>query len=130
MQNLKPYKGVEITFRQGYVHITHPENFVVLPADLDTLWMNVANACRIYDCNRVLNEGRVDFSHLRVFDSYNAGYQAGEIRGLRMACLFYDHTPDEKTEFFITVASNRGAIIKYFNDRAEALKWLGVEEDE
>jgi hypothetical protein len=124
MQNSQSYKGVEFTFREGYVHITHPDNFVILSEDLEKLWVNLAAACRAFDCNRVLNEGNLDLSKLRAFDSYTAGAQAGEIRGLRMACLFHDFQPDEKAEFFQTVAANRGAKVKFFTDRAEALKWL------
>jgi hypothetical protein len=130
MQNSELYKGVEISFRDGYLHITHPDNFVLLPEDIDVLWMNLTGFCRQYDCRRILNEGRIDLSHLRAFDSYNAGSQAGEIEGLRMACLFHGYVPDEKAAFFQTVASNRGSKVEFFTDRAEALKWLGVAENE
>jgi hypothetical protein len=75
----------------------------------------------------VLNEGHVDLSKLRAFDSYSAGTKAGEIEGLRMAVLFHGYEPDERAEFFKIVASNRGAKVEFFNDRREALEWLGVE---
>lgn len=119
---------VEIIFRGEYLHITHPDNFVLLPEELNKLWQNLAAACKIHDCRRVLNEGNLDFSKIRAYDAYNSGSQAGEIRGLRMACLFPNYEPDEQSEFFKTVASNRGATIELFTDRAEALKWLGVVE--
>jgi hypothetical protein len=130
MQNSETDNGVVITYRDPYLHITHPDDFVILSEHIDVLWHNLSEACSAHDCRRVLNEGNIDFSQLRAFDSYSAGFQAGEIEGLRMACLFPKYQPDEKFEFFQTVASNRGAKIEFFTDRAEALKWLGVDGSE
>ena len=127
MQNSESDIGVVITFQDGYLHITHPVNFVVQPQDIEGLWANLFKACQKFDCRKILNEGHLDLSRLRAFDSYNAGSQAGEIVGLRMACLFHGYTLDEKGEFFQMVASNRGSTIKFFTDKTEALKWLGVE---
>ena len=121
---------VEINFRGQYLHITHPDNFVLLPEELDDLWQNLANACKTHDCRKVLNEGNLDFSKIRAYDSYSAGSHAGEIRGLRMACLFPNYKPDEQSEFFKTVAANRGATIELFTDRDAALKWLDVDESQ
>ncbi len=127
MQNSESNKDFVITFREGYLHITHPASFVVLPEYIESLWANLFEACRKYNCNRILNEGHLDFSKLRAFDSYSAGSQAGEIVGLRMACLFQDYTLDEKGAFFQMVASNRGSTIEFFTDKTEALKWLRVD---
>jgi len=126
MPESEPDREVVITFRDEYIHISHPDNFVILPEAIEGLWQNLAEACKAFGCNRVLNEGSVDLSRLRDFDTYNAGTQAGLIRGLRMACLFPNYVPDEQSEFFKMVASNRGAKVEFFNDRAEALEWLGV----
>jgi hypothetical protein len=128
MQNLESNNGVVITFRDGYLHITHPDNFVILPGDLEGLWNNLAEACKMFDCPLVLNEGNIDLSKLKAFDTYYAGTQAGEIDCLRMACLFTNHQLDEKSEFFKSVAAHRGALVEFFTDRAEALEWLGVSE--
>ena len=130
MQNSESDKGVVITFCDGYVHISHPDNFVILSEDIEGLWKNLTVACRTYNCSRVLNEGKIDLSKLRAFDSFSAGSQAGEIEGLRMACLFKNYQPDEKFEFFKTVAANRGAKVEFFLDKAEALKWLGASEND
>jgi len=127
MQKSESDNGVVIAFRGDYLHITHPDNFVLLPEDIEGLWHNLAEACKNHNCSRVLNEGNLDFSKVKAYDSYHAGSQAGEIRGLRMACLFPNHQPDERSEFFKMVAANRGANVEFFSARAEALKWLGVE---
>jgi len=128
MQNSELHRGVKVTYREGYLHITYPDDFVLLPEDINQLWLRLSAVCKSYNCNRVLNEGHLDLSKLRAFDSYNAGSQAGEIEGLRMACLFHGYEPDEKAAFFQTVASNRGAKVEFFLNPAEALKWLGVRE--
>ena len=128
MQNSEPDNGVIITFCENYLHIMHPDNFVLLSEAIEGLWQNLYKACAAYHCNRVLNEGPVDLSQLRAFDSYTAGSHAGEIEGLRMACLFYDYEPDERAEFFKAVAANRGAQVEFFTDREDALKWLAGAE--
>lgn len=130
MRKLESDNGVVITFREGYLHIMHPDNFVLLPEEIDGLWQNLAEACKSHGCSLVLNEGNIDLSKVKAYDSYNAGTQAGEIRSLRMACLYPNFQPDERSEFFKTVAANRGAKVEFFIDRAEALRWLGVEESE
>ncbi len=130
MPNPEPDNAVQITFHDGFIHILHPDNFMVLPEELEGLWLSLAEACKVYDCQKVLNEGNLDLSKLRGYDAYSAGAQAGEIDGLRMACLFQNHQPNEKDEFFKTVSANRGSKVEFFNDRAEALKWLEVDESE
>ncbi|HEY8562858.1 MAG TPA: hypothetical protein VIL74_20945 [Pyrinomonadaceae bacterium] len=130
MPNTEPENQVLITYRNGYIHILNPDNFVITPDKIEGLWENLTEACTKYDCNRVLNEGSVDLSKLRAYDSYHSGAQAGEIQGLRMAFLFHGYTPDERADFFKTVASNRGAKIEFFSDRRAALRWLGVSEIE
>jgi len=129
MQKVESDNGVLITFREGYLHITHPENFVILPEDIDGLWLNLAEACKAHKCNRVLSEGNLNISKLKAFDAYKSGSQAGEIRGLRLACLFPNLKPDNQSDFFKTVAANRGAKVEFFDDRAAALRWLGVKND-
>lgn len=130
MKNFESENGVAITLRDGYLQITHPDNFVVLSEEIEVLWRNLAEACRVFECRRVLNEGSVDLSRLRAYDSYNAGSHAGEIRGLRMACLFPGYEPNDMAELFKTVASNRGARVEFFTDRAAALEWLGIPAED
>ena len=51
---------------------------------------------------------------------------AQSIAGLYMACFFEGYETDELTEFFKTVARNRGAMVEFFNTREEAFRWLGI----
>jgi hypothetical protein len=67
---------------------------------------------------------------MTAMDAYDAGNKAGEVAPLRLACLFYDYSPDETSSFFQTVALNRGVSVEYFTDSMEALRWLNVNADE
>jgi hypothetical protein len=48
------------------------------------------------------------------------------VSGLLMACYFQGYKADELTEFFKTVARNRGTSVEFFSDLEEALRWLGL----
>ena len=120
----------EIIFRGSYIHVRLADNFEINPASLEKIWNATAEACQIYACNKVLSEGNIRSRKLKAWDAYSSGSKASEITGLRHACLFYNYQPDDLTEFFKTVSSNRGTYIEFFTDKAKALKWLDVASDE
>ena len=120
----------EITFRGSYIHVRLADNFVINPAGLEKVWRAIAEACQTYACSKVLSEGNIRLRKLQAWDAFNSGTQASEITGLRHACLFYNYKPDDLTEFFKTVASNRGIYIEFFTDKTKALEWLGVKSSE
>ena len=117
----------EITFRGSYIHVQLAENFEINPSGMETVWKATAEACQKYSCYKVLSEGNIRSRKLKAWDAYSSGSQASEISGLRHACLFYNYKPDDMSEFFKTVSSNRGSYIDFFTDKTKALKWLGVE---
>jgi len=119
----------ELTFRGSYIHIKLAENYEITPQGLAKIWEAVAEAAQKYDCKKVLSEGNIHSRRLKAWDAFGSGEQASEIPGMRHACLFYNYRPDDITEFFKTVSSNRGSYIEFFNDKAAALKWLGVEDE-
>lgn len=118
-----------IIFRGSYIHVLMADNFEITPEGNRKVWEATAEACRQYDCFKVLSEGNVQSRRLKAFDAFKSGTQASEIRGLQNACLFYNYKTDDVTEFFKTVAANRGVRIEFFTDKKTALKWLGVEEN-
>ena len=129
MQKIELENGVKVIFRNGFVNVTHPENFEMSPAAVNEIFTAVAETCKKNACYRVLGEGKLNVSKMNSWDSFNTGTQVGEIRGLQLACLFEDFVPDERFEFFKTVAANRGVRVEIFNRRGAALEWLGVTED-
>ena len=120
----------EIIFRGSFLHVLHTENYEITPEGMVKLWLALSEACQTYKCYKVLSEGRIYQRKLKGWDAYNSGSQAGEIRDLQMACLFYNYEPDETTEFFKTISANRGSQIEFFTDKVEALKWLGIDKGE
>ncbi len=49
------------------------------------------------------------------------------VRGLSLACCFYDYTHDKLSDLFKAVAKHGGARVEFFSNRNEALKWLKVD---
>jgi hypothetical protein len=116
----------EIFFRGSYVHILLAENYEITPQGIEKIWKATAEACRAYNCKKVLSEGKIHSRKLKAWDAYSSGAQTSEVLGLRQACLFYNYQPDYMSDFFKTVSANRGTTIEFFTNKDEALKWLGV----
>jgi len=116
----------EIIFRGSYIHILLAENYEITPSGVEKMWKATADACRTYNCKKVLSEGNIHSRKLKAWDAYNSSSQASEVLGLRHACLFYNYQPDDMTDFFKTVSLNRGITVEFFTNKAEALEWLGV----
>ncbi len=130
MRQLDPSTDFEITFRGSYVHILLADIYEITPPGVEKMWQATIEACRKYNCNKVLSEGNIHARKLKAWDAYSSGSQASEVPGLRHACLFYNYQPDDMSEFFKTVSSNRGTSIEFFKVKSEALKWLGVSDNE
>lgn len=115
-----------LDFVSDYIRIQHPDNYEITPESQQKLWKAIGEACRKYDCRRVLAESRTS-PHRRMnqLDAFKSASQAAHASSkLRVACLFPGFMPDETTEFFITSAYNRGVRIEFFSEREEALEWL------
>ncbi len=130
MRQLDLSTDFEIIFRGSYIHVLLAKNYEITPQGLEKIWKATAAACEKHNCSKVLSEGNIHSRKLKAWDAYSSGSQASEIPGLRHACLFYNYKPDDITEFFKTVTSNRGSYIEFFTDKAKALEWLGVGENE
>lgn len=130
MRQIELSTDFEIIFRGSYIHILLAENYEITPQGVEKMWKATNEACQTYNCKKVLSEGNIHSRKLKAWDAYSSGSQSSEVPGLRHACLFYNYQPDDMSEFFKTVSSNRGTSIEFFKDKAEALKWLGVSETE
>jgi hypothetical protein len=130
MRQLELSTDFELFFRGSYIHILLAENYEITPAGVEKMWKATAEACRKYNCSKVLSEGNIHSRKLKAWDAYSSGSQASEIPAARHACLFYNYQPDDMSEFFKTVSSNRGITIEFFKNKDEALKWLGITADD
>ena len=118
-----------LDFVNDYIRIQHPRNYEITPESQQKVWAAIGEACRKYNCHRVLAETTVppkrNMTQIDAFKS--ATLAANASSELRLACFFPEYKTDETTEFFITVAYNRGVRIEFFSNREEALKWLGAD---
>jgi len=116
-------------FFGNYIHVIHSENFVITPQKMIKFWDELAEFCKQHNCKKVLSEGYVFRRKMTTVDAFESGNAAGKkILGLWLAGVFPEYKPDETTDFFKTVAKNRGVRIEFFQDREAALQWLNVAE--
>jgi hypothetical protein len=96
---------------------------------MDEYWNMIGEGCAKYDCKLVLVEAEAPRRKMNTMDVFGSGIKASEVAAtLRLALCFTGYKPDELSEFFKTVAYNRGVTAEFFSNRADALKWLGVCE--
>ena len=116
-----------ITATPHLVHVRLPDAFALTPTSVPRLWDSVKYACGKVNSGKVLIEGRRPQRHLRTFDAFQSGVDlTASALPLRVACCFYEYTPNGLSSFFATVVANRGASVAFFDDRQQALNWLGV----
>ena len=116
-----------VDFANDHIRVRYPTNYEITPENQQRLWTTIGDACRKYNCHRVLAESptlpRRKMSQPDAFKS--AGLAAKAANDLRMAFLYpEEYQTDQLTEFFISVAYNHGVRFEFFSDRENALKWL------
>ena len=115
--------------REGYLFARLVPGFEITPDRMNRLWKEIGEACLRHGVRRVLTEGTVSGRRMTTMDSFeNAAAAARMVPGLAMACFVQGHAPDEQTEFFKIAAMNRGVRVEFFNNRDEALRWLGIRQ--
>ncbi len=105
--------------------------FLVLNLTYDALleqWQSIADEASKRKCRKVLIEGESPHRALSTTDIYRLGRHLMDvdIRGFRIAFLFYDYVTDELSDFWEAVANNTGNAAAFFTDQAAAFTWLGI----
>lgn len=123
--------GFTLDFASDYINVRYPTNYEITPENQQKLWAVVREACRQHNCHRVLAESPTPPKrNMTQIDAFKSAGQAAKVSSeLRVACLYSDYQPDEITEFFVTVAYNKGIRIEFFSEREEALKWLKADSE-
>lgn len=120
-----------IEFNGKYIHIMHAPDYEISPESNEKLWNELAEACRKHKCKKALAESTNQKRKINSMDAFHSGVKGSEsIPGLMLAICIKEYTPDETTKFFINVAYNRGVRIEFFNDKQQALAWLGFKDTE
>jgi hypothetical protein len=110
-----------------YIHVRLTPGYEISSESMYRLWTDLAAFSRTYECRRVLAEGLMPNRRMNMAGAFISGEQVAKcVSGLLMACYFQGYTADELTEFFKTVARNRGTSVEFFSDREEAFQWLGI----
>ena len=119
-----------LDIHSDYIEIQHPADYQITPESQLRVWAAIGEACKKHHIRRVLTAAPVPPQrNMSTLDAFQSALQAVEAyHGFSMACCFPGYTTDETTEFFKTVAHNRGIRIEFFSNRQDALQWLGVEQ--
>jgi hypothetical protein len=117
-----------VDFKNGRVHFIHHEPIVLSPQLGDVMWPEIEKACRQHECRKVLVEATIESRNLDTIAVFDAGITVSELSPRPIiAFCFRGREPDELTEFFETVAKNRGVNVEFFSDCDSAEKWLAVQ---
>ena len=113
-----------VTFRDDHVHVELNAEAEIDP-DLPTdYWAMVRKACEEHDTRRVLVEGIAPRSELGPAEIVEAGKRTATVPNLWLAFHLENHTPNEQSELYETVAASKGVRVKFFDNSEAALKWL------
>lgn len=117
-----------LKLRKNYLHVKLPNDYEITPEGVQRQWTEIFDVCRKNNCKGVLCEGKISKRNMKIMDAFQSAESfANSGSGLSLAFCFYDYTPDEISRFFVTVAENRGTRVKFFSNKSDALRWLGVK---
>lgn len=118
---------IEIEFKDDHIHIRHGEGFRITPDGMEAFYTLLAKTCDKYGCSRVFAEGPAPIREMDTVGAFRSGVQAAEaVPNLWLAICFQDYETDELSDLFKNAARNRGVFVKFFSDREQAHRWLGV----
>lgn len=124
-------KGYTIERREGYIYVHHSPDTQITRETSAAVWEELGRICKEENCSNILVEADAPTRKMDTTAAFESGTQLARMAaGLKLALLFHDYKPDELSEFFKTVAHNRGVRIEFFSDREKALDWLQVERNE
>ena len=117
-----------LSVEEGYIRVTHAPDYDITPEGLLAQYEAIDKACKEHGYKKVLVEGQRMTRHLSSLDVFRSGSTFAKLQliGLRMALCFPDYEPDETTDYFLTVAKNRGIEFAFFRNKQEALQWLDI----
>ena len=119
-------RDFDIVFRGDFIDVTLGPDFETTAApQTSPLWAAVEDACKQYDCNRVMIEGHFPDRPRESREIVESAMRAATVASeLWCAICLEDYEIGERSELFKTIARTRGAHVKFFSDREHALAWL------
>ncbi|MGB9601580.1 MAG: hypothetical protein ACPMAG_02180 [Limisphaerales bacterium] len=115
----------EIKFEGDYVHIIHPKGYEINLESLEELYSELAELCKKHKCFKILAECDSPTRKLQIHQAFtSANHLSSKLPLIKLTCCFYNHNVDDVSEFFKTVAYNRGLRVEFFQSKEKALEWL------
>ena len=116
-----------LKLRKNYLHVKLPKDYEITLEGVQRQWTEIFDICRKNNCKHVLCEGKISKRSMKTMDAFQSAVSfADSGLGLSLAFCFYDYTPDDISQFFVNVAENRGARVKFCSNKSDALRWLGI----
>ena len=120
----------KVTLHPQYLQVALAPDYEIRPEGTTQLILSIADVCNRQGLRHVLIEGTIGRRSMGTMDSFSLGSLIGStLTGVSIACCFYGYDPDGQTRFFMDVSQNRGVRVEFFQERAAALRWLGVGPD-
>jgi hypothetical protein len=119
----------EFTFemRPFYIHVHIAPGFKITLKSTTHLWSQLQKICLTHQYKRVICEGINPTREMNLQDMYDCAKTAAHMLfGLHVAFYWQGYQTDQLTDVFKTVAENKGVYFGFFEQRAEALDWLGI----
>lgn len=124
-------KGYTIERREGYIYVLHSPDTQITRETSGAVWEELGRVCKEENCTNILVEANAPTRKMDTTAAFESGTQLSRMAaGLKIALLFHNYKTDELSEFFKTVAHNRGVRVDFFTDKQKALEWLQVERNE
>lgn len=122
----KPY-DLSFEYRPQYLHVSvrgENDSYEISKQ----YWQEIAAECKKTDCKKVLIEEDIA-ENLTMSDTYRLASEIPQFGFFGIRIAFVDLRDEQKqlNQFGETVASNRGLLVRVFNNADDAEKWLSSE---
>jgi hypothetical protein len=118
-------KDFDLVFRGDYIHVTLGPDYEISPAQESHFWAAIEDACKKYNCNRILVDGYIPKRVPEPREIVESGMRAAAVAPrLWFALCLEGYEMTELGELFKTVARSHGVHVKFFSDHDQARAWL------
>ncbi len=117
-----------VTFEDNYVQIKSSASDVLTSSCIHSNLSVAMSLCVDYACRRILALAeQPSGSGLNCESIAEAMNRLVILRGVKLACCYFDGVKDNLRAYTAQVAATHGMTVQFFSDREEALEWLGAK---
>ena len=115
----------EISIQSGYVLVEDPPDYDVVWIEQPSKLQAMSAACSEAGYRKVLIRGSKSNVKLTTAEFFALGEEVAKL-DLMVAVVTRSDASKEMEKFLETVAANRGAPVRFFDNEQDARDWLGV----